>query len=365
MSAAPALRRTWRPPPPNPPPPRVPPPAAMSTSGARETKRKTKKGAGGYPARYVKAEREVEARGVRAKEREVQNSLEWSLDEVKEILQDKCLGRVRRAQVTIKTAYEMFGAPRGPFTKERLKSVCRGKLGVNLSDKDAERVFEDTVARVKPNADGSGHVGFTEFISGFLPQDYPTKPWFTRRGEENARTAARQRVELHLPFEKDVPRSIKKHRWSINKLEKIIQDKLLGRCRRPEDQYKRYYKLFGCPQNGIAWPLFHQTVVKTLGVAFSEEESKALFGRYDRNKDGSLDFKEFICNVFPPDYDNKRLWYQQRSKQNQDEANARRLGVSTKGFRRVASSSASRRARIPPIKAKTFTLTAPYGSRIH
>ena len=35
----------------------------MSTSGARETKRKAKKGAGGYPARFVKAEREVEARG--------------------------------------------------------------------------------------------------------------------------------------------------------------------------------------------------------------------------------------------------------------------------------------------------------------
>ena len=189
---------------------------------------------GGYPAKLVKEERAGEDVHVREKEAKIQHALEWSLEDVTKILQDKCLGRVRRPQVTVKTACmskcprpsaqayavynflalspssrpwhrmaamsaaapatltptrvltllrslrpvssflslatlsrntdQMFGAPRGAFTTTQFKNVCRRKLGVNLSDADADHLFD------RVDADGSGNVDFTEFISGFLPQ---------------------------------------------------------------------------------------------------------------------------------------------------------------------------------------------------
>ena len=77
------------------------------------------------------------------------------------------------------TTDQMFGAPRGAFTTTQFKTVCRRKLGVNLSDADAEHLFD------RVDADGSGNVDFTEFISGFLPQG-------ERRGDDTAAAVGRK-----------------------------------------------------------------------------------------------------------------------------------------------------------------------------
>eukprot|EP00947_MAST-08B_sp_MAST-8B-sp1_P003888 g3888.t1 len=203
------------------------------------------------------------------------------------------------------------------------------------------------------DANGDGDMSFYEFINYFMPHDYPKKPWNVQRGEQQVRVATASSHRLFLPYEKKLPRALSSDHWPLDRYEKVIQDKLLGRCRRPEDQFREIYKIFGCPKVGITAGLFQRVLQKKLGMAISADNARRLFARYDCRGDGSLTLQDFCQHLFPKDYQNSKIWSIKRSKDCQDEAQAHSLGLSTVAMARIIDRETPSRKTT---KAKTTRL---------
>ena len=130
-----------------------------------------------------------------------------------------------------------------------------------------------------------------------MPKDHPEKSWNVARGEAISMKFVADRAESFLPIESSLPRSLARcSLWTLDHLEQTVREKLLGRCRRPEDQYREIYNVFGRPKPYLTLRNFSQTIRSKLGVIVTAAEAQKLFNRYDANGDGCLDFQEF-CQV--------------------------------------------------------------------
>ena len=58
------------------------------------------------------------------------------------------------------------------------------------------------------------------------------------------------------PDEPNFPTSKREFRWSPSEIEQMLRAKLVGLCRRPEEQFQTAYLLFGRPKLGITLSVF-------------------------------------------------------------------------------------------------------------
>ena len=101
-----------------------------------------------------------------------------------------------------------------------------------------------------------------------------------------------------MPVLLDYPVALKNNRMSIFQIERIIQEKIIQRTKRANDQYREAYALFGSPANGISRSDFKRHLQK-LGLVVSDQEVAALFDRYDSDGSGHISFQELVNWVMP------------------------------------------------------------------
>ena len=105
----------------------------------------------------------------------------------------------------------------------------------------------------------------------------------------------------------------------------MIRDKMVAHCKRPEDQYRTGFQIFGRPKHGISVAVFKKTLRK-LGISITNDEALKLMAKFDVDGSGKLDFDEFSLGVMPLDYPSEQ-WTAKRSKQMQRELKAKKLRV--------------------------------------
>lgn len=101
-----------------------------------------------------------------------------------------------------------------------------------------------------------------------------------------------------MPVLLDYPVALKNNRMTIFQIERIIQEKIIQRTKRANDQYREAYALFGSPANGISRSDFKRHLQK-LGLVVSDQEVAALFDRYDSDGSGHISFQELVNWVMP------------------------------------------------------------------
>ena len=84
------------------------------------------------------------------------------------------------------------------------------------------------------------------------------------------------------------PASLKKTRWSIEKIEGLIREKIIQRCKRASREYVQAYILFGRPSKGMSKAAFNEKL-GLLGLQLTDGELQALMDRYDSNRSGKID----------------------------------------------------------------------------
>jgi Ca2+-binding EF-hand superfamily protein len=274
--------------------------------------------------RLVDADRKrISSRKMKSSTR-IRHSLEWNVNKIKRVLHDKIVSRVRRPQDTMRVAYKIFGVPKDGINKASFKKSMR-RLDMNLSEEEFEEIF----AIFDP--DGSGIVTFQEFINALIPRGFSEKTWTEKRAAE---IHEHSRNYIH-PDAPNFPASMKNFRWSLSEIESMIREKMMNHCKRPEDQFRAGFQLFGRPKHGIGPEVLLKTLRK-LGISLTRDEAINLMVKHDTDGSGKLDFEEFAQSLMPKDY-SRDPWSYKRSKQFQQELRARQLRVGVNVVKEHAS----------------------------
>eukprot|EP00943_MAST-04B_sp_MAST-4B-sp1_P003887 g3887.t1 len=266
-------------------------------------------------ARLVTADRKKRHDRVIKHKTNLRKSLEWDVQKIRQVLHDKIMSRVRRPQDTMRVAYRIFGAPKNGINREAFKKSMR-RLDLHLSEEEFEKMF------CWFDADASGIVSFNEFIKLLIPQAYTRKQWVEKRSEQMHSHSK----DYTKPDAPNFPKSMKKFRWNLEDIQNMIRDKMVAHCKRPEDQYRTGFQIFGRPKHGVSVSVLKKTLNK-LGISITQDEALQLMAKFDIDGSGKLDFDEFSKAVMPSDYTSEQ-WSSTRSKRMQRELKAKQLRVS-------------------------------------
>lgn len=113
---------------------------------------------------------------------------QYSTQEIETLLADKMMGAARSDVEKYRTAYYLFGRPKGGITLESFKEKVRD-MGIPARDEQLSELF------LKYDTKKTGNVDFYELVRHILPKDYPTKTWTAMRGEEMEAEELRRLVE--------------------------------------------------------------------------------------------------------------------------------------------------------------------------
>ncbi|ETI51763.1 hypothetical protein F441_04946 [Phytophthora nicotianae CJ01A1] len=234
----------------------------------------------------------------------------WDVDKVERKLQEKIQEKTLIAgNFVYQQAYRLLEGNRGegidfPSFREQL----RVKFGIILDDSELHLLFD------KYDEDGNGTIDLHEFIRRVLPPDYNYgRQWFEVSQLESEERAARLRHEARQEFlacqglatSEDVNNTGTACKWTIQKLMRQIQAKVVQKTPSGEDQYRRAFKMLrsgrdqGIRMNGLQFNL------KTkFGIYASDDQMRQLFAMCDQDGNGEIDLQEFLQFVDPPAYPN-------------------------------------------------------------
>ena len=101
-------------------------------------------------------------------------------------------------------------------------------------------------------------------------------------------------------------------------IEDMIRLKLKERVPPGSSLLTTGFRLFGRPENGLTAEMFRQTLAN-LGIILSLKDASSIFTKYDRNKNGRVNFNEFLLDLFPKDFSGVS-WYSRRDQEQWMEA---------------------------------------------
>ncbi|ETW09798.1 hypothetical protein H310_00277 [Aphanomyces invadans] len=103
-----------------------------------------------------------------------------------------------------------------------------------------------------------------------------------------------------------------KPKWGLAHVETLLREKILERTKLHDGKfvYQQAYRLLEVNRGkGIDFASFRHAVKVTLALDVSDDDMTALFRKYDRDGNGTIELYEFIDRVLPQDYDpNVQSW---------------------------------------------------------
>ena len=113
---------------------------------------------------------------------------QYSTLEIETLLADKMMGAARSDVEKYRTAYYLFGRPKGGITLESFSEKVRD-MGIPARDEQLRELFS------KYDTGKTGNVDFYALVRHILPKDYPTKTWTALRGEQMEAEEMRRLIE--------------------------------------------------------------------------------------------------------------------------------------------------------------------------
>jgi hypothetical protein len=141
-----------------------------------------------------------------------------------------------------------------------------------------------------------------------MPKDYDNRyeQWSVKRQREQAEEAKREAARIEERRLREYPKHHKLAKPSVTQLTTMLAERLVGRTRRPEDQYREAYRIFGCPRGGVTKERLAEKMA-SLGIVASPRQVDEMFARIDLNKNGRVEFRELCAMIMPTDF-TRPLW---------------------------------------------------------
>jgi len=243
------------------------------------------------------------------------SDLNWNFERLKRLISERLLARVKRPEQTMREAYKLFGVSKDGGVKKGKFAKALANMGLCLNPSEINELF------TKFDVDNSGFLDFDELVDHCMPKDYSGKSWVSKR---NDAISAARKIYVR-PDAPNFPESTKDFRWTPDEIERILRQKLIARCKRPEEQFQTAFLLFGRPKHGIT-AVTMKNVCQKLGLSVTIDECKRMMVKWDDDHSGKLDFVEFCNGIMGPDY-TKKTWNQLRGERMAKETTAKRLFV--------------------------------------
>ena len=115
-----------------------------------------------------------------------------------------------------------------------------------------------------------------------------------------------------IPVNTTVPSYSAMASWTVDDLERMLQDKMTAYSTQDKDQARQMYRVFGGKNlgdagGGINVQNFRDTLIRQFGMPVSPEQAGGMFARIDEDSSGDVTFYEFLRKVLPDDYDNTNV----------------------------------------------------------
>ena len=243
-------------------------------------------------------------------------TLNWNVDTIIQVIRDKILGRIRRAEERNVVAYKLLECPVQGINRAHLKDVLKRRFDLKLTTDEVNALF------MRFDTDNSGLLDFNEFINGLLPPDYSAGgPPLTK----NALSYVAKKTAF-LPDQMCFPRHLDgEYRPKLKDIERQIREKIEARTKDPSSQYRLAFQMFG-RTNRITRKRFSRRLQRW-GIFLKPLELEALFQCYDDDNSGYIEFDELVNSVLKQDYPNKGPWFWERAKLYERKALAQKYGV--------------------------------------
>ena len=239
----------------------------------------------------------------------------WNFEKIRSVIAEKLLSRVKRPEQTMREAYKVFGVSKGNGITKPMFARALRNIGLELTPSEIKNTFDHL------DADGGGFIDFEEMVQQCFAPDYSRKTWISKRCEQ----ISSHKRHYVAPDSPNFPASFAAFRPSTDQQEVWLRRALIARAKRPQDQMRAAFHMFGRPKHGITLPIFLR-VLRRLGMSLTVKEAADLMGRYDQDGSGKLDFNEFACGLLGLDYLEK-TWNEKRGEEIENASLAKKLHV--------------------------------------
>jgi len=218
---------------------------------------------------------------------------QWTYSELTKIIQDKIHQRLSRATTEYQDAYKIFGRPIAGVTPHKFRKQLE-QWEIYLSSHETRHLFKYVGIPV------TGAITFEYLVMKFMnssPSNLQSWDTISAVNNHNKKISLDQASLNAAHF----PPSMHQFRWSIDEIERRIQDKICERTANATVEKQNAFKRFGCPSRGINKMHFKKQLEK-FGLLLTDEEITKLYNRYDTDGSGDLTFQEFMQGLMPQDY---------------------------------------------------------------
>lgn len=219
-----------------------------------------------------------------------------SVEDYVALIRQKILERTKRPSDQYREAFRLFGSPHDGIPRHTFRKLLRQKLGISIDEPMSELVFNAI------DDNDSGHIDFNELVSHVMGKDITEMQFYERRAREDEAKVAAQIAAGPAPrVLTDWPKSMTYHRSSFEDIMVLIRQKIVERTKRPSDQYRTAFRMFGSPQDGISKEDL-KFRLRSMNIVISDAEIDRLFNMTDLNRNGKLEFSEMVRVIMPKDY---------------------------------------------------------------
>lgn len=236
---------------------------------------------------------------------------------VRQMLQRLVEQRPSKDSDQFRTVFRLFGRPKHGVTWEDFQRQVHTRLGIILTEAEARELFNQF------DPEGKGTLSLAEVIERLLPPDYTAPSWNILRDMEATKKQEAEAKSQFMPYQATVPSSLKKAEWHLDDFVRELQRKIVERTKRPQDQYREAYVVFGKPEHGLTKDEFREMIFR-LGMVVTDDQMDLIMDHFDTDKNGVLSFAELVRKVLPPDYTG-RQWTEIRDDELMKESHAREL----------------------------------------
>jgi Ca2+-binding EF-hand superfamily protein len=225
--------------------------------------------------------------------------------QIEKILRDKIMTNLSSGPYELVRMFRMFDLDgNGSIDYHEFKEVF-GKFNIVIPDSQLKTLFQHY------DKSGCGAISYYDFLHHVLPADFPDtdtkapETGFATMGADSRTNNVALRNPHFARAEKRATKYVKnafKGHGDFQMLEKILRQKIVEKTKSGGAELLRLFRQFDKDGNQAIDREEFKATLKIYNLDLEDDDLDMMFNRYDQDKDGLINYYEFIQHLLPDDF---------------------------------------------------------------